>query len=124
MVKSMSETTKYLFAVILDLKRLEAIKGTQLESKITSMFGGAIKALILDVPIEQGKKILAEFSSARVDARGFLEEVPVTFKRALFDEIVKAKSIEPNVTENVLNRISEIKVAAAKEQENLPPPEI
>lgn len=115
----------YSLAVILDAKRFEAIKGTGLEEKVTDMFGGAVKALILDVPEEpQAKKILAEFPGARIDARGFLEEVPVAFKRAVFEEIKNKKSIGPEVIDAVLARIGEIKEMAAKESEYLPPPDI
>lgn len=108
----------------MDEKRLRAIKGTPLEDKITPMFGGAIKALILEVPSDLGKKIVGEFSSARIDARGFIEEVPVAFKKSLFEEIVRFKSIELKVVETVMRRLPEIKTEAAKEKEYLRPPEL
>jgi hypothetical protein len=112
----------YSLAIILDDRRLEAIKGTPLEEKIMGMYGGAIKALILEVSEEQSKKILSEFDKARIDARGFLEEVPIAFKRAVFEEIAKSKSLD--VMDAVLNKLSEIKEAAKKESEYIPPPEI
>jgi hypothetical protein len=112
----------YSLAIILDDKRLATIKGSALEEKITDMYGGAIKALILEVSEEQSKKMLSEFDKARIDARGFLEEVPVAFKRAIFEEIAKSKSLD--VIDNVLAKISEIKEAAKKESEYIPPPEV
>lgn len=111
-------------AVLLDSKRLEDIKGTPLEEKITDMFGGAIKALVMEVPDEQTKKILSEFPGARLDARFFIEEAPVSFKRAVFEEIKKTKSIDPSVIDSVFARISEIKEAVAKESEFLPVPDV
>jgi len=111
-------------AVILDTKRLTDIKGTPLEAKITDMFGGAIKALIMEVPEEQTKKIIDELPGARLDARFFIEEVPVAFKRALFEEIKKMKSISVEVIDEVFKRLPEIKELAAKESESLPVPEV
>ena len=113
----------YSIAVLLDDKRLQAIKGTTLESKITPMFGGAVKAIIVQVPTDLGKKIVAEFSSSRIDARGFIEETPVAFKRRLFEEIVHFKSIGPQVVEAVMCRLMEIKAEAANEEEYIPPPQ-
>ena len=92
----------YSLAVLLDTKRQAAIKGTGLEKMMTDMFGGAIKAFILTVTPEQSKKLLGAFTRSRTDSRGFLEELPISFKRALFDEIVRSKSIGPEVTEAVL----------------------
>ncbi len=112
----------YSLAIILDEKRLEAIKGTPVEEKITDMYGGALKALIIEVPEDKAKKILEAFDKARIDARGFIEEVPVAFKRAVFEEIAKSKSLD--VIDKVLERLPEIKEAAAKESEYIPPPEI
>ena len=120
----MSTTQTYSLAVLLDDKRLKAIKGTKLEGSMTSMFGGAIKAFILTVPAEQSKKLLAEFPRARTDARGFLEELPVSFKRALFDQIVSSESIGPEVVDKVIGRLAEVKTSAAGEEEYLRPPEL
>jgi hypothetical protein len=111
-------------AVLLDGKRLSDIKGTALESKVTDMFGGAIKALIMEVPEAQTKKILAEFPAARLDARFFLEEAPIAFKRAVFEEIKRAKSIEPTVIDAVMAKVADLKDLVAKESEYLPVPEI
>jgi len=117
-------SNKYSISVLLDDKRLQAIKGTSLESKITPMFGGAIKAIILQVPADLGKKIVNEFSSARIDARGFIEEVPVAFKRKLFEEMVRIRSTGPNVVEAVMSKLPELKAEAAKEEEYIPPPQL
>lgn len=122
--RNVSANTKYSLAVLLDEKRLRAIKGTPLEGKITPMFGGAIQALIMQVPADLGKKIVDEFSSARIDARGFIEEVPVAFKKSLFEEIVRFKSIEPDVVKAVMSKLPQIKAEAVKEEEYLPPPEL
>ena len=114
----------YSLAVLLDTKRQSAIRGTGLEKMMTDMFGGAIKAFILTVTPEQSKKLLAAFTRSRTDSRGFLEELPISFKRALFDEIVRSKSIGPEVTEAVLKKLDALKAEAAKEEDRLPPPEL
>lgn len=111
-------------AVLLDDKRLASVKGTKLEGLLTNMFGGAIKAFILSVPEDQSKTLLAEFPRSRTDARGFLEELPIAFKTALFEEIARSNSIGPEVTARVLNRLPEIKKRAASEEEYLAPPEL
>lgn len=120
----MSATQTYSLAVLLDEKRLKAVRGTRLEPSMTSMFGGAIKAFILSVSAEQSRKLLAEFPRARTDARGFLEELPVSFKRALFDQIVSSESIGPEVVDKVIGRLAEVKSSAASEEEYLRPPEL
>ena len=66
----MSATQTYSLAVLLDEKRLKAVKGTKLEGLLTNMFGGAIKAFILSVPADQTKTLLSEFPRSRTDARG------------------------------------------------------
>lgn len=114
----------YSLAVLLDTKRQSAIRGTGLEKLMTDMFGGAIKAFILTVTPEQSKKLLAAFTRSRTDSRGFLEELPISFKRALFDEILRSKSIGPEVTEAVLKKLDTLKAEAAKEEDRLPPPEL
>jgi hypothetical protein len=111
-------------AVLLDQKRLEAIKGSGLEEKVEDMFGGAIKAFILEIPEDKSKRIMEEFGAARIDARGFITDVPIAFNRVLFEEIAKERTLGPEVIDGVLERIAEIKEAAAKESEYLPPPDI
>ena len=110
--------------VLLDDKRLKALKGSGLEGKVASLFGGAIKALNLEVPEDKTKKILHAFDTARIDTRDCITDVPIAFNRVTFEEIAKAKSLGPEVVEAVLKRTDEIKVAAAKEKEYLPVPEL
>ncbi|MBI5187599.1 MAG: hypothetical protein HZA07_00780, partial [Nitrospirae bacterium] len=111
-------------AVLLDAKRLSDIKGSPLEGKVTDMFGGAIKALIMEVPDDQTSKIIDNLPGARLDARFFIEEVPIAFKRALFEKIKTMKSIGTEVIDAVLADLSKIKEQAAKESESLPVPDI
>lgn len=112
------------FAVLLDEKRLGAIKGSGLEEKISDMFGGALKCFILELPEDKSKQIMDAFDTARIDSRGFITDVPIAFNRTIFEEIAKAKSLGPEVIDGVLKRADEIKEAAAKESEYLPPPDI
>ncbi len=111
-------------AVLLDSKRLSDIKGSPLEGKVTDMFGGAIKALIMEVPDEQTNKIIEAFPGARLDARFFIEETPIAFKRAVFEKIKEKKSIGIDVIDAVLADLPKIKEQAAKESESLPVPDI
>jgi hypothetical protein len=114
----------YKMAVILDKARLERIKGTQLEGLVKDLYGGYLKVLELDVPDDVAQKILKEFPRARIDARGFIEETPVVFKRELFEVIAQLKSVGREVFEELLKpeRLGKIKELAAKEEEYLPPP--
>jgi len=112
----------YYIGLILDEKRLEQIKGTPLEEKVQSLFGGQLKMLVVEVPEDKSNEILKAFDRARIDSRGFLEDLPVAFKRALFEEVAKAKSLD--VIDKVLERLPEIQEAAKKEDEYIPPPEI
>jgi len=111
-------------AVLLDAKRLADIKGSHLEGKITDVFGGAIKALIIEIPDELANRIIAELPGARLDARSFLEEVPVAFKRALFEKIKSMKSTGTEVVDAVFAELPKIKELAIKESESLPVPDI
>jgi hypothetical protein len=114
----------YKMAVILDKARLERIKGTQLEGLVKDLYGGYLKVLELDVPDDVAQRILKEFPRARIDARGFIEETPVVFKRELFEVIAQLRSVGKEVFEELLKpeRLSRIKELAAKEEEYLPPP--
>jgi hypothetical protein len=116
-------SNKYV-AVLLDEGRLKKLEGSGLEKKIEKMFGGALKAFSLEVGDEPTQKILAEFATARIDSRGFITDVPVAFNRVVFEEIAKNKSLGPEVMTGVLGRMDEIKKAAAKESEYLPPPDL
>jgi len=111
-------------AVLLDDKRMKAIKGSGLEDKIVYLFGGGVKALNLEVPEDKVKEILYAFDTARIDTRDFITDVPIAFNRAVFEEIAKSKSLGVEVIDGVLKQISKIKEAAAKEKEYLPPPEL
>ncbi len=114
----------YSLAVLLDPKRVATIRGTPLEHEMSDLFGGAIKALILRVSPEQSQKLLAAFTRSRTDSRGFLEELPVSFKHALFEEIVRERSTGPKVIDKVLGRIDALKTEAAREEDHLPAPEM
>ncbi len=111
-------------AVLLDAKRISDIKGSPLEGKVTDMFGGAIKALIMEVTDELANKIIENLPGARLDARFFIEEAPIAFKRAVFEKIKTMKSIGAEVIEAVLADLPKIKELAEKESESLPVPDI
>lgn len=111
-------------AVLLDEKRLSDLKGSPIEGKVTDMFGGALKALIMEVPEELAGKIIDNLPGARLDARFFIEEVPIAFKRALFEKIKTMKSIGTEVIDAVFADLPKIKELAAKESESLPVPDI
>lgn len=112
------------FVVLLDDSRLKKLEGTGLEKNVSKLFGGALNAFNLEVSDEHAAKILEEFGSARIDARGAITDVPIAFNRVVFDEIAKKKSLGPEIMEGVLARVAEIKEAAAKESEYLPAPDI
>jgi len=110
-------------SVLLDEKRLSALKGCGLDDKIESLFGGQLKAFSVEVSDEKAKKVMDSFDSARVDSRGYITDVPIAFNRVMYEEIAKAKSLGEVVIDNVLKRMAEIKEMAAKESEYLPPPD-
>ena len=112
----------HYIGIILDESRLAQIKGTPLEEKIQDLFGGQLKMLVVEVPEDKSEKILKAFDRARIDSRGFIEDVPVAFRRAVFEEIVKNKSLD--IIDKVLERLPEIQELAKKEDEYIPPPEI
>jgi len=116
----------YKIALVLDRVRLERIKGTPLESQIKDMFGGQLKMIEIDVPDDLANALLREFPRSRIDARGFIEELPVAFKRELFEVVASMGSTGPEVIQELLKpeRLSRIKELAAKEEEYLPPPEL
>lgn len=116
----------YKIALILDRSRLERIKGTQLEGLVKDLYGGYLKVIELEVPDDIAQRILKEFPRARIDARGFIEETPVAFRRELFEVVAQLKSVNRDVFEELLRpeRLSRIKELAAKEEEYLPPPEL
>ncbi|MFH0933309.1 MAG: hypothetical protein V1832_03205 [Nitrospirota bacterium] len=110
--------------VLLDDKRIKALKGSGLEEKVASLFGGAVKALNYEVSEDKAKEILNAFDTARIDTRDCITDVPIAFNRIVFEEIAKAKSLGAGVIDGVLKRMGEIKEFAAKEKEYLPVPEL
>ncbi len=110
--------------VLLDDQRMSKIRGTGLEEHIKYMFGGELRLLEVKVSEELKDKILQEFDTARVDSRGAITDVPVAFMRELFNQVAEKKSLGSDVVEAVLAKVDEIKKAAEKESEYLPPPEI
>lgn len=112
------------FGVVIDEKRLAAIKGTPLEEKVEPIFGGALKRLVIEVSDELGQKVIDQFSKARFDARGFIEETPAAFKRLVFKKIVELKSLGQEVIEKAVEEIPSIKDDVAKEDRELPVPDI
>lgn len=115
---------EYILEVFLDDYRLEKLKGTPVESKIESVFGGELKVVRVKVGEEIKNEILKAFESARIDSRGCITDTPVAFRRALFEEIVSQKSLSEDVAKAVLTKIDQVKELAAKEAEYLPAPEI
>ena len=111
-------------AVLLDDKRLGAIKGSGLEDKVQLMFGGQLSCFILEMDDAKAKEVMDAFDTARVDSRAFITDVPIAFNRVLFEEIAKSKSLGTEAIDGVLGRVAEIKEAAAKEKEFLPHPEL
>ncbi|MFN7106084.1 MAG: DUF6955 family protein [Pyrobaculum sp.] len=112
----------YKIGLLIDERRFEAIKDKPFAKALKSMFGGEIRILEVEVDEETSRRILAQFPSARIDARGFLEDLPVAFKRALFEAIVATGTTGREAFEKVFEKIDEIKEAAAKEKEYVPPP--
>ncbi|MCC6028350.1 MAG: hypothetical protein LM574_07195 [Archaeoglobus sp.] len=112
----------HYIGVIIDDKRMEKIKGTPLEREIKDMFGGALKMIAVPVPEDKSKEILKAFDKARIDSRGYIEDIPIALRRAVFEEIVKNKSLD--IIDKVLARLPEIQEAAKKEDEFIPPPEV
>ena len=47
-------------SVLLDDKRMEAIKGSGLEEKIDKMFGGALNAFTLELSDDKAKEVIAK----------------------------------------------------------------
>lgn len=112
------------FGIIIDEKRMAAIKGTPLEEKVEPIFGGALKRLVIEVSDELGQKIIEQFSRARFDARGFIEETPAAFKRLVFKKVAEMKSLGPEVLEKAIEEIPSIKEEIEKEDRELPVPDI
>ncbi|MFO7761373.1 MAG: DUF6955 family protein [Thermodesulfobacteriota bacterium] len=114
---------KYI-AVLLDDKRLSAIKGSGLEDKVDKMFGGTLNCFTLEISDDKCKEVVDAFHTARTDSRGFITDVPIAFNRTLFEEITKTKSLGGDAIDAVLKRIDEIKELAEKESHYIPAPEM
>lgn len=116
----------YRIMLVLDKARLNRIRGTFLEGMVKDLYGGYLKVIELEVPDDVAQVILKEFPRARIDARGFIEETPIAFRRELFETIVQLKSVGREVFMELLKpeRLSRIKELAAKEEEYIPPPEL
>ncbi|MFZ8841663.1 MAG: DUF6955 family protein [Pyrobaculum sp.] len=112
----------YKIGLLIDEKRYETIKNLPFASQLKAMFGGEIKMLEVEVDEDTAKKILQAFPSARVDARGYLEDLPVAFKKALFEAVVKTGSLSKEAFEEVFRNVETIKELAKKEKEYVPPP--
>jgi len=112
------------FGVVIDDKRMADLKGTPLEEKVEPIFGGALRRLVIEVPDDLGQKVIDQFTKARFDARGFIEETPAAFKRLVFKKIVEKKSLGPEVIEAAVAEIPSIKDEVAKEDRELPVPDI
>ncbi|MFB6469764.1 MAG: hypothetical protein TU36_000775 [Vulcanisaeta sp. AZ3] len=112
----------YKIGLVIDDRRFEAIKDLSLASSLKSMFAGELRMLDIEVDDVTAKKILEAFPSARIDARGYLEDLPVSFKRALFDALVKNRGAVKEALEEILKNIERIKEQAQREKEYVPPP--
>ena len=68
--------------------RLKLIKGTELEKETKDLFGGALKMIDVEVTEEHAKKLMHLFPRVRIDARGYVEETPIVFRRELFKAVL------------------------------------
>uniref|UniRef100_UPI003A52257E DUF6955 family protein n=1 Tax=Pyrobaculum aerophilum TaxID=13773 RepID=UPI003A52257E len=50
--------------------------------------------LVLELDDALGELVLRRFPSAGVDARGFVEDLPASFRRVLFEELVARGEVE------------------------------
>jgi hypothetical protein len=114
----------YKIGLVLDEERLKLIKGTELEKEIKDLFGGALKIIEIEITEEQAKTLMQLFPRVRIDARGFVEETPVAFRKALFRSLIshgsKKDALEALLKDDKL--LNEIKEMASKEDEYIPPP--
>jgi hypothetical protein len=100
-------------ALYLDEGRLARLRGAPFEGFVRPMFGGGLYVLVLELDDALGELVLRRFPSARVDARGFVEDLPASFRRALFEELVAGGDVKAAVLA-ALER--------ASEEEEVPPP--
>jgi len=107
---------RYRLALYLDEARLARLRGSPLEGLARPMFGGGLYVLVVEVGEGLGLEVLRRFPSARVDARGFIEDVPVSFRRALLEELTAGLGVEEAV-QRALER-----ARGGGEEEFVPPP--
>ena len=93
-------------ALYLDEGRLARLRGTPFERLVRPMFGGV-------ACVGAGRRLGGVGASAKVDARGFVEDLPASFRRALFEELVAGGDVKAAVLA-ALER--------ASEEEEVPPP--
>lgn len=113
----MEAVAEHKLVILMDEKRLNEIKGTELENKLVSMFGGAVKSLVMNVSEEQCNRLLTSFLSCRIDSMGYIEELPVSFKKALYKEVVQRGSLDSSALDAVIDK------AASLKDSRLEPPE-
>ena len=65
---------------------IAGIRGSPFEGFVRRMFGGGLYVFVLELDGVLGELVLRRFPSARVDARGFVEDLPASF-RVLFEEL-------------------------------------
>jgi len=113
----------YKIGLVLDEERLKLIKGTELEKEIKDLFGGALKMIDVEVTEEQAKKLSQLFPRVRIDSRGYVEEMPIVFRRELFKAVL-SKGTGKDAIDEILQseKINEIVKLARTEDEYLPPP--
>jgi hypothetical protein len=113
----------YKIGLVLDEERLKLIKGTELEKELKDLFGGALKMIDVEITEEQAKKLMHLFPRVRIDARGYVEETPIVFRRELFKAVL-SKGTGKDAIDEILQseKINEIVKLAKTEDEYLPPP--
>lgn len=108
--------------VFLDNNRMKSFRGTPLEEKIHALFGGKLKVLQVSVPDDVSKTLLSSFNGVRVDSRGFIEGLPVSYKRALYSEIVSRMTLSREVFDGLAGKLNDLQEEAKLETEYVPPP--
>jgi hypothetical protein len=113
----------YKIGLVLDEERLKLIKGTELEKELKDLFGGALKMIDVEITEEQAKKLMHLFPRVRIDARGYVKETPIVFRRELFKAVL-SKGTGKDAIDEILQseKINEIVKLAKTEDEYLPPP--
>jgi len=76
---------------------IAGIRGSPFEGFVRRMFGGGLYVFVLELDGVLGELVLRRFPSARVDARGFVEDLPASFRCVLFEELVARGEVEAAV---------------------------